>query len=160
MVEINNLLTVQLEKNNHELDHIEKNILVHPNIPAPPPWILNGSPLSTAAFRASARGSVSGLGGLKETKMFLAHPRVKVNIVGSLRDREVACSASDRQDSNFESCVWRTVSSQSSHHPQEVHLAQFSLYVHKGGLKPDSYNLRGTSFDVSLNFLIQPTTII
>ena len=61
-----------------------------------------------------------------------------VSIVGSLRDRELACSASDRQGSNFESCVWRTVSSQSSHHPQEVLLAQFSLYVHKGGLKPDS----------------------
>ena len=60
--------------------------------------------------------------------------------MGSLRDREVACSASDRQDSNFESCVWRTVSSQSSHHPQEVILAQFSLYVHKGGLKPDSFH--------------------
>ena len=57
-----------------------------------------------------------------------------------LRDREVACSASDRQGSNFESCVWRTVSSQSSHHPQEVLLAQFSLYVHKGGLKPDSFH--------------------
>ena len=81
-----------------------------------------------------------GLGGLKETKMFLPHPRVKVSIVGSLRDREVACSASDRQGSNFESCVWRTVSSQSSHHPQEVLLAQFSLYVHKGGLKPDSFH--------------------
>ena len=37
VVEINNLSAVQLEKNNHELDHIEKNILVHPNIPAPPP---------------------------------------------------------------------------------------------------------------------------
>ena len=60
--------------------------------------------------------------------------------MGSLRDREVACSASDRQGSNFESCVWRTVSSQSSHQPQEVLLAQFSLYVHKGGLKPDSFN--------------------
>ena len=66
--------------------------------------------------------------------------RVKVSIVGSLRDREVACSASDRQGSNFESCVWRTVSSQSSHHPQEVLLAEFSLYVHKGGLKPDSFH--------------------
>ena len=63
--------------------------------------------------------------------------------MGSLRDREVACSASDRQGSNFESCVWRTVSSQSSHHPQEVLLAQFSLYVHKGGLKPDSFHLLG-----------------
>ena len=96
--------------------------------------------VSTAAFHARVRGSVPGLGGLKETKMFLPHPRVKVSIVGSLRDREVACSASDRQGPNFESCVWRTVSSQSSHHPQEVLLAQFSLYVHKGGLKPDSFH--------------------
>ena len=96
--------------------------------------------VSTAAFHARVRGSVPGLGGLKETKLFLPHPRVKVSIVGSLRDREVACSASDRQGSNFEYCVWRTVSSQSSHHPQEVLLAQFSLYVHKGGLKPDSFH--------------------
>ena len=72
--------------------------------------------------------------------MFLPHPRVKVSIVGSLRDREVACSASDRQGSNFESCVWRTVSSQSSHHPLEVLLAQFSLYVHKSGLNENEMN--------------------
>ena len=98
--------------------------------------------VSTAAFHARVRGSVPGLGGLKETKLFLPHPRVKVSIVGSLRDREVACSASDRQGPNFESCVWRTVSSQSYHHPQEVLLAQFSLYVHKGGLKPDTFHFR------------------
>ena len=96
--------------------------------------------VSTTAFHARVRGLVPGLGGFKETKMFLPHPRVKVSIVGSLRDREVACSASDRQGSNFESCVWRTVSSPSSHHPQEVLLVQFSLYVHKGGLKPDSFH--------------------
>ena len=95
--------------------------------------------VSTAAFHARVPGSVPGLGGLKETQMFLPHPRVKVSIVGSLRDREVACSASDRQGSNFESCVWMTVS---SHHRQEVLLAQFSLYVHKGGLKPDSFSWR------------------
>ena len=65
---------------------------------------------------------------------------LKPYVVWLDRDREVACSASDRQGSNFESCVWRTVSSQSSHHPQEVLLAQFSLYVHKGGLKPDSFH--------------------
>ena len=100
-----------------------------------------GVVVSTAAFHARVRGSVPGLGGLKETKLFLPHPRVKSSIVGSLRDREVACSASDRQGSNFESCVWRTVSSQSSHHPQEVLLAQFSLYVHKSGLKPDSFHI-------------------
>ena len=56
--------------------------------------------VSTAAFHARVRGSVPGLGGLKETKLFLPHPRVKVSIVGSLRDREVACSAIDRQGSN------------------------------------------------------------
>ena len=107
------------------------------------PYFAGGGPrvvVSTAAFHVRVRGSVPGLGGLKETQMFLPHPRVKVSIVGSLRDREVACSASDRQGSNFESCVWRTVSSQSSHHPQEVLLAQFSLYVHKGGLKPYSFH--------------------
>ena len=92
---------------------------------------------SSAELGVRVRGSVPGLGGLKETKMFLPHPRVKVSIVGSLCDREVACSASDRQGSNFESCVWRTVS---SHHPQEVLLAQFSLYVRKGSLKPDSFH--------------------
>ena len=119
----------------------------------PVPPALGGGPrvvVSTAAFHARVRGSVPGLGGLKETKLFLPHPRVKVSIVGSHRDREVACSASDRQGSNFESCVWRTVSSQSSHHPQEVLLAQFSLYVHKGGLKPDLFH-----FTPSPNFVGQ-----
>ena len=107
---------------------------------------MGGGPRVVVSTAAGVRGSVPGLGGLKETKMLLPHPRGKVSIVGSLRDREVACSASDRQGSNFESCVWRTVSSQSSHHPQEVLLAQFSLYVHKGGLKPDSFH-----FFLSLN---------
>ena len=93
--------------------------------------------VSTAAFHAfhaRVRGSVPGLGGLKETKMFLPHPRVKVSIVGNLRDREVACSASDRQRSNFESCVWRTVSSQSSHHPQFI-LGSVYLSAVKGNYK-------------------------
>ena len=88
-----------------------------------------GPRVVVSTFHARLRGSVPGLGGFKETKMFLPHPRVKVSIVGSLCDREVACSASDRQGSNFESCVWRTVSSHSSHHPQEVLLAQFSRFI-------------------------------
>ena len=41
------------------------------------------------------RGSFPGLGGSKETRVFLPHPLVKLSIVGNLRDREVACSASD-----------------------------------------------------------------
>ena len=41
---------------------------------------LGGGPrvvVSTAAFYARVRGSVPGLGGLKETKMYLPNPRVK-----------------------------------------------------------------------------------
>ena len=70
--------------------------------------VLGGGPrvvVSTAAFHARVRGSVPGFGGWKETKMFLPHPRVKVSIVGSLRDREVAGSASVRHGSNFELCL-------------------------------------------------------
>ena len=66
--------------------------------------------------------------------LFSAHLD-RFNIVGNLCDREVACSASDRQVSNFELCVWWTVSSHSSHHPQEVLLAQFNIYEYKWGLK-------------------------
>ena len=87
--------------------------------------------------------------------MFLPHPRVKVSIVGNLRDREVPCSASDRQGSNFESCAWRTVSSQSSHHPQEVLLARFSLYVHTGGLKPDPFHFYSSLESLKLNQSIE-----
>ena len=128
--------------------------------------VLGGGPrvvVSTAAFHARVRGSVPGLGGLKETKLFLPHPRVKVSIVGSLRGREVTCSALDRQGSNFESCVWRTVSSQSFHHPQEVLLAQSSLYVHKGGLKPDSFHFisfLALFYGLCFIFLSSQTTLV
>ena len=72
-----------------------------------------------------------------ERKKYILHPLVKLSILGSLRDREAACSASDLQGLNFDSRVWRAVSSHSSHHPQEFLLAQFSLYVHKSALKSD-----------------------
>ena len=65
--------------------------------------------VSTAAFHAGVWGSVLGLGGLKETKMCLPDPLIKLSIVGSLRDRAVACSASDLQGLNSKSCVWRAV---------------------------------------------------
>ena len=83
--------------------------------------------VSTVALHTSVRVLFPGLG-LKEAKMFLFHPLVKLSIVGSLCDREVACSASDLQGLNFESYVWRAVS---SHHPQDFLLAQFSLYPSK-----------------------------
>ena len=85
--------------------------------------------LSTAAFHARVRDLFPGLGGLKKIKMFLPHAPIKLSrpIVGSLRDRQVAYSASDLHGLNFESCVWRAVLSHSSHHSQDVFLAQFSL---------------------------------
>ena len=84
-------------------------------------WTILGGALgivvSTAAFHSRVRGSVPG------SRRFE-------------RNKNVSSPST-----NFESCVWRTVSSQLSHHPQEVPLAQFSLYVHKGCLKPDSFHL-------------------
>ena len=118
-----------------ELDDLQElDVEVSPLPTSPLPNIKGGGPrvvVSTAAFHARVWGSVPGPGGLKETKN-VSSP--------STCDREVACSASDSQGLNFESCVWRTVSSQSSHHPQGVLLAQFSLYVHKSDLKPDSFH--------------------
>ena len=101
-----------------------------------------GVVVSTAAFHARVRCSVPGLGGLKETKMFLPHPRVKVSIVGSLCDREVVCSASNRQRSNPVSggqchlnhlTILRRFS-----WPSLARFISFYLYVHKGGITPES----------------------
>ena len=62
--------------------------------------------VSTAASHARVRGSVPGLGGLKETRNVSSQTTCETRIVGSLRDREVPYSAWGRQGSNFESCVW------------------------------------------------------
>ena len=70
-----------------------------------------GVVVSTPAFHARVWVSFPGPGGLKKKKMFLPHPLVKLSIVRSLRDLEVACSASDLQGLNLESRVWRAVSS-------------------------------------------------
>ena len=68
----------------------------------PPPMTGRGRVVvSTAAFHARVRVSFPGLGGLKETKMFLPHPLVKLSIAGDLRDREVALTTSDRQGPSF-----------------------------------------------------------
>ena len=72
---------------------------------------LGGGPrvaVSITAFYARVRGSFHGHGGLKETQMFLPHPLLQLSIVGSLRDREEVCSASDHQGLNFEAFVWRS----------------------------------------------------
>ena len=55
---------------------------------------------------------------VKDSKKQNVSSPLTFNIVRSLRDREVVCSASDHQGSNFELCVWRTVAFHSSHHLQ------------------------------------------
>ena len=100
--------------------------------------------VTSTAFHARVQGSFPGLVGLKETKMFLPHPLVKLSIVGSFRDREAACSASDLQGLNFESCVWRAVLSHSSHHPQVVLcMAQCACMCTKVAkcIRPDSFHV-------------------
>ena len=79
--------------------------------------------------------------GFKEKNVYSQLPIID-SVVGNLRGREVAFSTSDRQGTNCESCVWRAVSSHSFHHPQELLLAQFSLYVHKSGITSHSF-IRG-----------------
>ena len=86
--------------------------------------LMGGGPrvvVSTAALHAKVRSSVPGLGGLKKKKM--------------------RCSVLGLRPPGLEFCVWRAVSFHSSHHPQDVLLAKFSLYVHKGSLNPDSFHL-------------------
>ena len=92
-------------------------------------------------WKVKNRGFVPRSGIQVSKKQNDSFPLTRFCIVGSLRAREVAYSTSDCQGSNAESCAWRAVSSHSSHHPQEVLLAQFSLYVHKRGLKPHLFHL-------------------
>ena len=58
-------------------------------------------------------------------------PRIarRFSNVERLCDRAVVCSF--RNGSNFDLCVWRAVSSDTSHYPQNDLLAKFSLYLHK-----------------------------
>ena len=64
----------------------------------------------------------------KETTCFFPAHSYRFNIVESLHDREVACSAPDRHRARISNPVsGGHVLSHSSHHPQEVVLAQFSL---------------------------------
>ena len=101
--------------------------------------------LSLLLYQPTSRvGTPLWLSSYKETKYFFTAHSYRFNIVGSLRDWEVACSASECQGSNFESCVRRAVSSQSSYHPQVVLLVEFILHLHKGVLKPHSFHFLST----------------
>ena len=51
--------------------------------------------VSTADFHARVRGSFPGLGGLKKQNKNSSPSTRKLSIARSLRDRKVACSASD-----------------------------------------------------------------
>ena len=99
-------------------------------------WVVG----STAVFHARVRGSFTGLGGLKEAKMFLLHPLVKLRIVGG--PPWPRGSVLGLRHPGFEFRVLECpVSSYSSYYLQEIILAQFSLYVNKSGRKPDLFHL-------------------
>ena len=87
----------------------------------------------TAAFHASARGSVSDRGGLTETKN-VSSPSTRKNLYCGLCDHEVACSVEFR--------ILCPEGSDIS--PSSVLLAQLSLNVHKSGLKSDSFHFTAT----------------
>ena len=59
--------------------------------------------VSTAAFHARVPSLVPGLGGLKETQMFLSHSLVKLSIVGNLRDMDME-RQTDRQTDGRTDC--------------------------------------------------------
>ena len=109
-------------------------------------WLLSfvgGGPrvvVSTAAFHARVRGSVPGLGGFKETKNVSFPSTCESQYCGEPPWPRGSVLGLRPPGLEFWILCWRTVSPQSSHHPQEVLLAQFSLYVHKGGLKPDLFH--------------------
>ena len=94
--------------------------------PGPPTYFNHCTWLKLPAWKAGDRGFEPhcGLQVSKKPKCFFPAHSLIINIVGNLSDREVACSASDRQASYFESCVWRAVSSHSCYHSQEVFLDQ------------------------------------
>ena len=96
--------------------------------------------LKLPAWKVEDRGFEPRSGIQVSNKQNVSYPLTRKNIMRSLRDREVASSGLDRQDSNFASCVWKAVSCFSSHHPQEVFLTQLSLDVHTGGIKPHSFH--------------------
>ena len=103
--------------------------------------------LKLLAWKVGGRGFKphSGIQVSREQNVSSQLTRKRFNIVESLRDREVANTASDRQGSNFESCVWRAVSSHLSDHSREVLLAQFSLYVHRKGPETPFISFAGCS---------------
>ena len=80
--------------------------------------MLGGGPrvvVSTAAFHASVRGSFPGLGGLKKNKNVSSPSTRKTQYCGEpLSPRG---SVLGLRPPGFKFCVWRAVSSHSSHHP-------------------------------------------
>ena len=71
---------------------------------------------------------------LKKNEMFLPHSLLKIKYCGELPCPKGSVLGLRPSDLDFESCV--------SHYPQEVLLVQFSLYVHKSGLKPHFFSFR------------------
>ena len=82
--------------------------------------------VSTAAFHARVRGSVPGLGGLKETKNVSSPSTYESQYCGEPQGPRGSVLGLRPPGLEFRILCLE---------------AQFSLYMHKGGLKPDSFHL-------------------
>ena len=91
--------------------------------------------LTLPACHAGTRGVTPALVfRLRRNKRFRTLSSRQNRDCASIREQNAACSASDHQTRDLESCVWRVVPSDSSRHPQKVFLAPFSFYVRKDGI--------------------------
>ena len=94
--------------------------------------------------------------------MFLPHSLVKLSIVGSLREvGPIVGSVLDLRPPGFkfrilclDASLISLISPSSGGSP-----AQFSLYVHKSGLKPDSFHFGGHLFLHSLRTFLYVTQL-
>ena len=72
---------------------------------------------------------------------FKLYSLVKIQHCGDLCDPDVRVRRQTASTRNSKACVCMAVSSHSYYQPQGILLAQFSLYVHKGGIKPHPFHL-------------------
>ena len=89
-------------------------------------------------FKTNSQDFSLSIASLKK-KCFFPRSLIRIQFCGEPPWPRCSVLGLGRQGSHFKSCVYRAVSSHPSHHPQDVILAQFSLYVYKGGLKPHSF---------------------
>ena len=81
---------------------------------------------------------------IKRNKMFLPRSLVTIPYYGEPPWPRGSVLGLRLPELEFRILCWRAVSSHTSHHPQGGLMAQFSLHVHKGGIKPHWFHFIST----------------